>query len=144
MADYCDHGYRPQRGGDGDGSNGSCAVCEDIEMLRAQLSQAQAEIAALRAQLEHINGRRFPVLGGGMTVPWLMLAPHEPQAVDNHGQTLQRLAERGGLGWAEMLCVLEGRSWQKRSVSSDELAKPKVLALVAAFEAARAKLKEIR
>jgi hypothetical protein len=116
---------------------------ETLETLRrAQLTQAQAEMEVLRAELERINGKRFPVHSGGMTVPWLMLAPHEQQAVDNHGQTLQRLAERGGLGWAEMLCVLEGRSWQKRSVSSDELAKPKVLALVAAFDAARAKLKE--
>jgi uncharacterized small protein (DUF1192 family) len=106
------------------------------------VTEAEAEIAALRAKLERVNGKRFPVHSGGMTVPWQMLAPHEPQALANHQQTLERLAERGGLGWAEMLCVLEGRSWQKRSVSSDELAKPKVLALVAAFDAAMAKLKE--
>jgi hypothetical protein len=60
MADNCDHGYRPQRGGDGDGSNGSCAVCEDIEELKAQLSQAQAEIAA--AQLVAMLARRLLTL----------------------------------------------------------------------------------
>jgi hypothetical protein len=78
--------------------------------------------------------RRFPVLGGGFGVPWAMVAPHEPQARDNHGQTLQRLAERGGLSWAELLCVLESRRWRYGRELSDEDAKPKVLALVEAYD----------
>ena len=43
------------------------------------------------------------------TVPWSLLAPHEDQAIYNHGQTLQRLAERGGLGPDEMVCVIDGK-----------------------------------
>lgn len=47
------------------------------------------------------------------SVPWAMLAPHESQAVKNHGgQSLARLAERGGLSPREMLNVLEGRNWK--------------------------------
>lgn len=100
----------------------------------AQLHEADAELGRLRREVELLNGKRFPILGGGMTVPWQMLAPHEPQAIANHSQSLQRLAERGGLGWAEMLCVLEGRGWRYGSEFSDEQAKSRVLALVEQFE----------
>lgn len=44
-------------------------------------------------------------------IPWAMLAPHEAQALLNHGQTLERLAERGGLSPSEACDVLLGRSW---------------------------------
>jgi hypothetical protein len=62
----------------------------------------------------------FPVLAGDdrrsyeladapKSVPWSLLAPHESQALANHSQTLERLAERGGLGVDEMVCVLDHR-----------------------------------
>lgn len=44
-------------------------------------------------------------------IPFTMLAPHEAQALSNHGQTLNRLAERGGLGAGEAIDILEGRRW---------------------------------
>lgn len=46
-------------------------------------------------------------------VPWSLLAPHEQQALRNHEQTLERLAERGGLGLCEMVAVLEDRVWRQ-------------------------------
>ncbi len=46
-------------------------------------------------------------------VPWEMLSPHEDQAWKNHGQSLARLAERGGLGWAEILAILEDKKWRE-------------------------------
>jgi len=50
--------------------------------------------------------RDFPILTGGK-MPWDMLAPHEQQAKRNHGgQSLAQLMDRGGLSWAEALCVL--------------------------------------
>lgn len=64
----------------------------------------------------------FPVLGAKSreaapgtptSVPWSMLAPHERQARINHGQTLRRLAERGGLSPCEMIAVLEDRPWRR-------------------------------
>jgi hypothetical protein len=52
------------------------------------------------------NTRRFPILGVGESIPWSILAPHEAQAQRNHQQSLERLASRGGLAWAEALSVL--------------------------------------
>jgi len=66
--------------------------------------------------------RMFPVLkstvgpypaGQLAAVPWDLLAPHERQADINHGQTLKRLAERGGLSPAEMVAVLEDRRFHR-------------------------------
>ena len=46
-------------------------------------------------------------------IPWGMIAPHEKQAMHNHGQqTMARLAERGGLSPSEAVAVLEDRDWQ--------------------------------
>lgn len=46
------------------------------------------------------------------SVPWRLVEPHEDQALKNHnGQSLARLAERGGLGPDELVAVLEDRQW---------------------------------
>jgi len=42
----------------------------------------------------------------GPAIPWEIIAPHEKQALYNHDQTLQRLAERGGLCSQEALATL--------------------------------------
>lgn len=58
---------------------------------------------------------QFPILERGktnFTIPWGLIAPHEKQALKNHGQTLKRLAERGGLSFCEALAVLEDRQWR--------------------------------
>jgi hypothetical protein len=56
--------------------------------------------------------RMFPIMGKTLTsVPWSLLAPHEAQAVRNHSQSLERLAQRGGLSACEALAVIEGRKW---------------------------------
>lgn len=54
---------------------------------------------------------RPPVEGEPVRIRWALVAPHEAQALANHSQTLARLAERGGLGAAEMVAVLEDRRW---------------------------------
>ena len=63
-------------------------------------------------------------------IPYDIIAPHEGQALENHVQTLQQLAERGGLDWAEILAILRGK---RRSfvydISRDE-AKAAVLAYI--------------
>lgn len=52
-------------------------------------------------------------------VPWEFVKPHERQARANHGgQSLARLAERGGLSVDELVAVLEDRAWD-RAVSAD-------------------------
>ena len=46
------------------------------------------------------------------SIPWEAIAPYEGQAKENHGgQSLERLAERGGLSPAEAFMVMHGRRW---------------------------------
>lgn len=68
----------------------------------------------------------FPILGGRFysdrvgDIPWDVIAPHEPQALRNHTQTLKRLAERGGLTPCEAVAVLEDRVWRWMSRAAAE------------------------
>lgn len=62
--------------------------------------------------------KMFPVMVGKYGVPkayvpWGLVLPHEKQALRNHSQSLERLAERGGLSPQELAAVLEDRPWQK-------------------------------
>lgn len=52
--------------------------------------------------------KKFPIMKnkGKEYIPYDVIKPHEDQALKNHGQTLDRLAERGGLSWAEAYAVL--------------------------------------
>lgn len=58
------------------------------------------------------TGSEFPILGTNEKVPWSAVAPHEAQARINHTQSLERLAQRGGLTWGELLAVLCNRPWR--------------------------------
>lgn len=49
--------------------------------------------------------RWFPIQGGP-ALRWEMIEPHAGQASHNHGQSLERLAERGGLSPYEAVAVL--------------------------------------
>lgn len=53
----------------------------------------------------------FPVLNEAIHVSWDMVELHNGQALRNHSQTIERLAERGGLGWGELIAVLEDRPY---------------------------------
>ena len=56
----------------------------------------------------------MPIMGATLLkeIPWDFIAPHDAQAQSNHGgQTLERLASRGGLAASEALDILEGRHW---------------------------------
>nr|WP_295941241.1 hypothetical protein [uncultured Acidovorax sp.] len=44
---------------------------------------------------------------------WTLIEPHRQQAMDNHGQTLEKLADRGGLSFCEAAAILEDRKWSK-------------------------------
>lgn len=63
--------------------------------------------------------REFPILraterglapSARRSVPWAWVAPLRPQAKRNHDQTLERLAERGGLSPGELYCLANGKS----------------------------------
>lgn len=55
----------------------------------------------------------MPIMGSKILseIPFAMIAPHEAQALSNHGQTLERLAQRGGLAACEAIDILEHRPW---------------------------------
>ena len=44
-------------------------------------------------------------------IPWDRIAAHESQAKKNHFQTLEGLAERGGLSPAEVMCILHDHDY---------------------------------
>ena len=71
--------------------------------------------------------KKFPILGELDEIPWAAIAPHEPQALKNHYQTLERLAQRGGLAWSEVLSVLLDSRYTK---IDEAIAKRKVLQIV--------------
>lgn len=76
------------------------------------------------------------------SVPWALVAPHSAQAWRNHDQTLERLAERGGLDPAELVAVLLDRRWQAMDPAAADAALEE---LVAAHErAAREGLEVVR
>lgn len=66
-------------------------------------------------------------LGCPRSVPWDIVEPHEEQAQKNHGQTLQRLAERGGLSPAELVALLQDRPLKATSGLLPEVTIPLLL-----------------
>lgn len=70
-------------------------------MLRDDVSKLIRNIRA--------NNNYLMVVG----LPWEMIEPHAKQAYSNHSQTLERLAERGGLSPCEAVAILEDRRWSK-------------------------------
>jgi hypothetical protein len=49
-----------------------------------------------------------------LQIPWALIEPHRAQAQRNHGQSLERLAERGGLGAEEAVAVIEDKDYYER------------------------------
>lgn len=70
--------------------------------------------------------RKYAALGCPKSIPWAVIAPHERQADRNHGQTLKRLAERGGLSACEAVAVLEDRDYRRMT---DEAAVARLIEL---------------
>lgn len=81
-------------------------------------------------QMIYMLERKFPILSTGVDIPWIIMELHNKQAWANHGQSLERLAERGGLGWGEALAVLEDRKYK---YVDEDAARIQVLEIVADF-----------
>jgi hypothetical protein len=54
------------------------------------------------------------------SIPWSVIAGHERQAMRNHYQTLERLAERGGLSPAEAVAIIEDRRFSRMELKDAE------------------------
>lgn len=79
--------------------------------------------------------KEFPIMKldrkGKDYIPYDVIEPHEKQALKNHGQTLERLAERGGLSWAEAYAVLTDSSFPlRKDYISEEYYEEKVREIV--------------
>lgn len=78
--------------------------------------------------------KEFPIMTkkGKEYIPYDIIKPHEEQALKNHcGQTLDRLAARGGLSWAEAYAVLtESKFPYGDQYISDEFYEKKVKEIV--------------
>lgn len=56
----------------------------------------------------------FPILNGnGVSIDYQLVEDHGGQAQRNHYQSVERLAQRGGLSWCELHAVLHDRAYQK-------------------------------
>lgn len=76
--------------------------------------------------------RVMPIMGGTFlkTIPWGIIETHERQALKNHGQTLKRLAQRGGLGADEALAIILGTDWFSMTVNERKQAESELESLV--------------
>lgn len=56
---------------------------------------------------------------------WVPTAAHREQAKFNHGQTLERLRERGGVDWMELYWILKGLGWgaNKATAENEDICK---------------------
>lgn len=54
------------------------------------------------------------------SIPWGLIEPHREQAKANHGQSLERLNERGGLSPVELYYVLQDKNWSPKQYFTDE------------------------
>lgn len=87
------------------------------------------------------QSRKFPVIGTNQKeyIPWDVLTPHEKQALRNHcGQSLECLAERGGLSWNEILPILKDKTWREFPMLPDNEAKKIVLEYVSEWKTKKA------
>jgi hypothetical protein len=73
----------------------------DPQTIASKLTKAQADRVSMP-------------IGPGAAITcerFWMDADHEQQAQWNHGQSLARLAERGGLDWCEAAAIVLNREW---------------------------------
>lgn len=64
----------------------------------------------------------MPVIRGTniKSIPMALLQPYEEQALRNHNQSLQRLAERGGMDSCEILGIVRGLRWSQLKPHPDD------------------------
>ena len=64
------------------------------------------------------------------SIPYWIVARPEPPAPRNHYQTVQRLKERQGCSWRELLAILTDRRYQDVPVMSNSSAMVEVVSIV--------------
>jgi hypothetical protein len=87
----------------------SCPKCNYYQLFKFKVQLVPVD------EVEYIQ-RKFPVMTeskSGAFIFWDMIEPHRRQAARNHGQSLERLAERGGCCPEELCAILEDREYRK-------------------------------
>jgi hypothetical protein len=95
-------------------TSGHCPKCGFVGSMTIPQHAVPATGLTCKYMTERTSRRTvMPIMGSTLMseIPFSMLAPHEEQAQRNHGQSLNRLAERGGLAVSEAIDILEGRKW---------------------------------
>ncbi|MCW1932594.1 hypothetical protein [Pararhodobacter zhoushanensis] len=80
----------------------------------------------------------FPIMGDPIikAIPWPALLPHEASAQRNHGgQTLNRLAQRGGLGIEEAYHILRDEPCPTGDRYNKDLVRVALMRMLAKFNA---------
>ena len=109
------------------------------KMADALIPIIDALVAAERERCAKVR-KQFPILGsGGAKIDWQLVIDHGGQAKKNHYQSVERLAERGGLSWCELYAVLHDKPWQKMGTNDAIIA---CRALEASYIAAAIRAKE--
>jgi hypothetical protein len=100
------------------------ALVAELTAQTARAEAADAQVADLTVKLGAMTNRKgFPILGQrGVYVDWQLVSDHGGQANTNHGQTVARLSERGGLSWCELFAVLHNQRWQKMDANEAMIA----------------------
>lgn len=58
-----------------------------------------------------MNDRTFPILGTGQSVPYAFVEQFARRLHGNHSQTVERLAQRGGLSWCELFFAMHDKQF---------------------------------
>jgi hypothetical protein len=64
------------------------------------------------------------------SIPFWIVEQHAAQARSNHAQTVQRLADRGGCSWRELLAIMTDRSFWTVPKISDSAAMIEVVSII--------------
>ena len=95
----------------GDLSNGLRAILklEPHEWDNKNISEQRDYCLQLLSALQ--PKRMMYPIQRGPSVPWEVMIPHEAMSQKNHGQSIQRIAERGGFSPCEAWAVVNGYKW---------------------------------
>ncbi len=81
----------------------------------------------------------FPILRHPeFRLPWAVIAPYAAQAQRNHYQSLEQLAQRGGLSFTEAFCVLTDTHWSEvaHNDANERRARERIEGMIAAHHRA--------
>lgn len=104
------------------------------EAAESRALQAQAEGREWRKKFETVSSRQFPIMNEGYpecpsSIPWFIASQYDRQIQRNHGQSLEAIAERGGLDPSELWFVVQAKSYDNNEPNIVE----KSIALVKKF-----------